>query len=444
MSDKRTGNILTGLIILCMVAGVALGHIINVNMDKAEAAKYASFFSVISIIFLRMIKMIIAPLVFTTLVVGVAHMGDGKTIGRVGLKAMLWFVMASIISISLGILMANLLQPGAGLNMTLPSADAVGTTGTLPAGGIQTSSFTAEKFFTNLVPTSLIKAMADNEILQIVIFSLFFGVSLAALKETGKPLIRILDIFAQAMLKFTGLVMWGAPVAVFAAMASTIIKQGLGVISALARFIGTFYIGLGILWLILIAAGFFFVGKSLWRLLKEVREPFLLSFATASSEAAFPKLLTALDRFGVRRRISSFVLPLGYSFNLDGSMIYCAFAILFITQAYNIHMDAATQVTMGLVLMLTSKGMAGVPRASLVVVAATLGQFQIPEAGLLLVMGVDQFLDMGRSATNSVGNSIAAAAVAKWEGELLSPEALAEEEAANQREALTEVVIVTT
>jgi Na+/H+-dicarboxylate symporter len=271
--------------------------------------------------------------------------------------------------------------------------------------------------------------MANNEILQIVVFSMFFGVALAALGDIGRPLTTVIDALAHVMLKITGYVMLLAPVAVFAAMAATVATNGLEILLKFAVFMGDFYIGLIILWGLLVFAGFIFLGARVFRLIGLIKEPFLLSFATASSEAAYPKILDALDRFGVQRKISSFVLPMGYSFNLDGSMMYCTFATLFIAQAYNIHLPIATQLTMMAILMLTSKGMAGVPRASLVVIAATLNQFSIPEAGLLLILGVDTFLDMGRSATNAVGNSVAASVVAKWEGGLL-PEKDAEANAA--------------
>lgn len=413
MADTKKGNRITLYILICMVIGIAIGAYCHDNIpEKATAIKVAGYISLITDIFLRLIKMIIAPLVFSTLVVGIAHMGDGKAIGRVGLKAMGWFVTASLVSLGLGLIMANLLKPGVGLDMALPAVDA--------ATNLKTGSFTLKEFITHLVPKSAAEAMANNEILQIVVFSIFFGVALSSLGEMGKTLIAVIDQLAHVMLKITAMVMWMAPIAVLAAMASTVTTNGLGVLKTLATFMGSFYMGLGVLWLVLIAAGFFVLGPRVFKLLKLIREPFLLSFATASSEAAYPKILSSLDRFGVKRNVSSFVLPLGYSFNLDGSMMYCTFAVLFIAQAYNIPLDIGTQISMMLLLMLTSKGMAGVPRASLVVIAATLNQFNIPEAGLLLIMGVDQFLDMGRSATNAVGNSIAAAAVAKWEGALLS------------------------
>jgi len=283
--------------------------------------------------------------------------------------------------------------------------------------------------------------MANNEILQIVVFSMFFGVALASLGEKAKTLIHAIDELAQAMLKITGYVMKLAPLAVLAAMAATVAVNGLDILIKFAVFMGDFYISLILLWILLIGAGFVFLGPRVFKLMVLIKEAFLLSFATASSEAAYPKILDALDRFGVKRKISSFVMPMGYSFNLDGSMMYCTFAVLFIAQAYDIHLPIGTQITMLLILMLTSKGMAGVPRASLVVIAATLNQFSIPEAGLLLILGVDTFLDMGRSATNAVGNSIATAVVAKWEGELL-PEGEADANAKALDRAAAELVPV--
>jgi Na+/H+-dicarboxylate symporter len=335
---------------------------------------------------------------------------------------MAWFITASLVSLVLGLVLANLLDPGHNIGLPLPDAHA--------SANLKTSGFTLKEFIAHLVPKSMVEAMAQNEILQIVVFSIFFGTGLAALGERGKALANIFDEGAQVMLKVTGAVMWMAPLAVFAAIASTVTTQGLGILVTFAKFMGSFYLGLLVLWLLLVLAGFVFLGPRVKRLVTLIREPFLLAFSTASSEAAYPKMLDALDRFGVKRKISSFVLPMGYSFNLDGSMMYCTFAVLFIAQAYDIHIPVATQITMLLLLMLTSKGMAGVPRASLVVIAATLNQFNIPEAGLLLIMGVDQFLDMGRSATNAVGNSVATAVVAKWEGELQT-----EEEAARERAA---------
>ncbi|MCA8066360.1 dicarboxylate/amino acid:cation symporter [Burkholderia sp. AU38729] len=410
---KKKHNI-TKYIVVAMILGIAVGYACHSAFPDPNMAKeVAGYVSLLSDIFLRLIKMIIAPLVFATLTVGIAQMGDGSAVGRVGVKAFGWFFIASFTSLLLGLLTATILQPGSHLSLPLPASDA--------SLGLKTGAFTLKDFVVHLVPKSIAEAMANNEILQIVVFSIFFGTALSALGESGKRLTGVIDDLAQVMLKVTGAVMWFAPVAVFAALASTITTQGLGILLTFAKFMASFYLALALLWGVLTLAGVTFLGKRAFTLIRLIREPFLLSFATASSEAAYPKLLDALDRFGVNRKISSFVLPIGYSFNLDGSMMYCTFAVLFIAQVYGIHLPLGTQITMLLMLMVTSKGMAGVPRASLVVIAATLNQFNLPEAGLLLIMGVDMFLDMGRSATNAVGNSIAAAVVAKWEGQLDDP-----------------------
>lgn len=409
-------------ILVAMVLGIVIGYMVFINFpDKKAAAQIAGYISIMSDVFLRLIKMLIGPLVFSTLVVGIAHMGDAASVGRVFLKAMGWFVTASLVSLVMGLVLANVLQPGHNLGLPLPDIGA--------SANLATAKFTLKDFVSHLVPKSFAEAMANNEILQIVVFSMFFGVALAALGEKGRTLVAAIDELSHVMLKITGYVMKLAPLAVLAAMAATVSVNGLEILLKFAVFMGDFYLGLFLLWGVLVIAGFLFLGPRIFRLLVLIKEAFMLSFATASSEAAYPKILDALDRFGVKRKISSFVMPMGYSFNLDGSMMYCTFAVLFIAQAYDIHLSLGTQITMLLILMLTSKGMAGVPRASLVVIAATLNQFNIPEAGLLLILGVDTFLDMGRSATNAVGNSIATAVVAKWEGDLL-PEAEAAANAA--------------
>ncbi|WP_269504866.1 dicarboxylate/amino acid:cation symporter [Burkholderia sp. IMCC1007] len=418
----RKKNAAAVWILIAMVAGIAIGYMVFTSFpDKKAAAEVAGYISLVSDVFLRLIKMVIGPLVFSTLVVGIAHMGDAASVGRVFAKSITWFVTASLVSLLLGLLMANLLRPGDNLGLPLPDIGA--------SANLATSKFTLKDFVGHMVPRSFAEAMSNNEILQIVVFSMFFGVALSALGERGKILIAAIDQLSHVMLKITGYVMKLAPLAVMAAMAATVAVNGLSVLLKFAVFMGDFYLSLFLLWGALVAAGFAFLGRRVFKLLALIKEAFMLSFATASSEAAYPKILDALDRFGVLRKISSFVMPMGYSFNLDGSMMYCTFASLFIAQAYNVHLSLGTQITMLLVLMLTSKGMAGVPRASLVVIAATLHQFGLPEAGLLLILGVDTFLDMGRSATNAVGNSIASAVVAKWEGQLLS-EAEAEANAA--------------
>ena len=409
---------LTTWIFLAMVSGAGVGWMCHELLPTPESAKtVAGYISLFTDIFLRLIKMIIAPLVFSTLVVGIAHMGDTKSIGRIGIKTMAWFITASLASLLLGMLLVNILRPGDALNLPLPD---IGT-----SANLKTASLSLKEFVTHLVPRSVIEAMANNEILQIVIFSVFFGAAAASFGPKAQTVVDSIEQLSHVMLKLTGFVMALAPVAVFAAMASIVTTQGLGILWVYGKFMGQFYLGIFILWCLLALAGFAFLGPRVGRLINLIKEPILLAFSTASSEAAYPKTLEQLERFGASKKITSFVLPLGYSFNLDGSMMYCTFATLFIAQAYKVQLDITQQITMLLILMVTSKGMAGVPRASLVVIAATLATFNIPEAGLLLIMGIDQFLDMGRSATNVVGNSMATAVVAKWEDEL-KPEAQAQ------------------
>ncbi len=369
-------------------------------------------FSLLADIFLRLIKMIVAPLVFTTLVVGVARLGDLQSVGRIGGKTLLWFFSASFVSLLLGMMLVNFFKPGLAMNLPLPDAG-IDT-------GIKKAALTLKDFLYHVFPSSIIDAMAKNEILQIVVFSLFFGVATAAIGEKGEVVIKAMDAIAHVILKVTGYVMNFAPLAVFGAMTAIIAKQGIGILTTYSIFIGEFYFGLFVLWLVLILAGGVFLKGRVLTLIKRVKEPIILAFSTSSSEAAFPKTMLELERFGCKNRIVSFVLPLGYSFNLDGSMMYMTFASLFIAQSYGIHLDFATQMSMLMVLMLTSKGIAGVPRASLVVIAGTLATFNIPEAGLALLLGIDPLLDMGRSATNVVGNSVATAVVSKWEGDLES------------------------
>jgi Na+/H+-dicarboxylate symporter len=406
MSSKR----LTQLIIAGLVLGILLGYCVHVMASAEAAQRFADGIGLLPSAFLRLIKMIIAPLVFSTLVVGIAKMGDIATVGRVGGKALAWFIGASLMSLVLGLILVQLFEPGRALNLPLPPEGA--------SSGMQASGMSLQGFIEHTLPTSIVSAMANNEILQIVVFSLFFGTAMAAMGERSRLIIDVMDVVAHIMLKVTGYVMIFAPLAVLGALASTVAKQGLGIVGVYGIFIGEFYLGLAILWGLLVLLGMLVVGPSVLRLVRGIREPVLLAFSCASSEAAFPRTLEELERFGCSNRVASFVLPVGYSFNLDGSMMYCTFAVLFIAQAYGIEVSLGQQIAMVAVLMLTSKGIAGVPRASLVVVAATLTQFNLPEAGMLLLLGIDHFLDMGRSATNVVGNSIATAVVSKWEGDL--------------------------
>ncbi len=402
---------MTTYILIAMVLGIALGGMIHAEFASPATEKlFASYISYGSTIFLRLIKMIIAPLVFSTLVVGIGHMSDAGAVGRVGGKAMLWFVSASLVSLTLGLILVNLFEPGVGVHKVVSGV----------TSGIDAHAMTLDGFVKHVFPDSAIRPMVENEILQIVVFSIFFGVACASMGERAKLVLESIEGLSHIILRVTGYVMKLAPLAVFCAMAATISTNGLGILLNYAKFMGEFYFGLLCLWILLIVVGFVFLGPAVKRLILLVQEPFLLAFSTASSEAAYPKMLEQLAKFPISRNISSFVLPLGYSFNLDGTMMYCTFASVFIAQAYDIPLTLGTQIAMLLTLMLTSKGVAGVPRASLVVIAATLSQFSLPEEGLLLILGIDTFLDMGRSATNVIGNSLATAVVAKWEGQLIS------------------------
>jgi Na+/H+-dicarboxylate symporter len=402
----------TTWIMVGMVLGIVVGYIChNLAPDEAAAKEIAGYFSIITDVFLRLIKMIIAPLVFGTLVSGIAGMKDSSSVGRIGVRALGWFVIASLLSLALGMLFVNVLQVGHALNLPLPAVGA--------DTKLNTSGFNLKDFVSHVFPSSFVDAMAKNEILQILVFSLFFGFGLASVKgEAGKAVTNAVDGLVHVMLKVTDYVMRFAPLGVFAAIAAVITVQGFGVLTTYAKFLGGFYAGLATLWALLIAIGYIFLRGSIFTLLRLLKEPIMLAFSTASSEAAYPKTMEQLENFGVNNKITGFVLPLGYSFNLDGSMMYQAFAALFVAQAYNIEMSFAQQLTMLLVLMVSSKGMAGVPRGSLVVVAAILPMFHLPEAGILLIIGIDQFLDMGRTATNVIGNGIATSVIAKWEGEL--------------------------
>jgi len=371
--------------------------------DKLE------LFNILSKIFLNLIKMIVAPLVFTTLVVGVAKVGDIKAVGRIGGKTMLWFISATLVSLLLGMLLVNLFEPGKTMHLPLPDSHL--------STGIKKSALSLTEFIGHVFPKSFIEAMANNEILQIVVFSLFFGVATAAIGEQGKIVIKAMDAFAHVIMKITGYVMKMAPLAVFGAITAVVAKQGLGVLSTYGIFISEFYFSLIVLWSVIILAGYIVLRKPVFRLINSIKDAMLIAFSTSTSEAAYPKVLEELEKFGCSNKIVSFVLPLGYSFNLDGSMMYMTFASLFLAQSYDIHLSFGHQLSMLLVLMLTSKGVAGVPRASLVVIAGTLSMFNIPEAGLFLLIGIDPLLDMGRSATNVLGNAMATAVVSKWEGE---------------------------
>ncbi len=403
---------LTHLIILGLLLGIVVGTVVNMNASAQAIKHYAGIASFGSVIFLKLIKLIIGPLVLSTLVVGVASIGDAKTVGRMGVKTIGWFIFASLISLTLGLILVNILRPGDQFVGQLPTQAIT----SIPT----TEGFTLAHFVDQLIPENIFVALSSHKmVLQIVIFSIFFGLALAGIGEKGEPMVKLMDSLAHAMLKLTNMIMWIAPFAVFSSISIVVAEKGIGILVQYSKLIGMFYLGLLVLWIVLLGFGYAFIKHKVWSLLSHIKEPLMLAFATASSESAYPKLLNQLDRFGIKEKITSFVLPLGYSFNLDGSMMYMTFGSLLIAQAYGVDLTTGQQITMLLVLMITSKGIAGVPRASLVVIAATISGFNIPEAGLALLLPIDQFLDMGRTATNVVGNAIATVAVSKMEGEAI-------------------------
>ncbi len=392
--------------------GIIVGYIVHHNSSAIFINKFAFNIRLLTKIFLLLVQMIIAPLVFSTLVVGIAKLGDLKTVGRVGGKALLWFVSASFVSLLLGMLLVNFFHPGTAIDLS--NADVAGAKDL--AG--KTQEFSLEAFVEHVFPKSVVEAMADNSILQIVVFSIFFGVATAAIGEKGRPIVKALDAVSHVILKMVSYVMAFAPLGVFGAIAAIIATKGLEVFGFYGQYLLYFIMGIALLWIVLIAVGFLILQKRIGGLLKRIAQPLLVAFSTTSSEAVFPKLTKELENFGCRDKIVSFILPLGYSFNLDGSMMYMTFASIAIAQAYGIKMDTGTQLTMLLVLMLMSKGIAGVPRAALVVITATSTMFKIPVEGVALILPIDHFCDMFRSMTNVLGNALATSVVSKWEGEL--------------------------
>ena len=401
---------LTTQILIAMILGAILGIIVHNNASVEAAKEFSTYIKMLATVFIRLVQMIIAPLVFTTLVVGIAKLGDIKAVGRIGGKAMGWFFSASFISLLIGMFWVNMLQPGIGLNLAdvdLATASEVTE---------KTSNFSAQNFIEHIIPKSIVEAMATNEILQIVIFSIFFGLAAASIGDHAKPVVNALDKTSHIVLKMVNYVMKFAPLGVFGAIAGVFAIRDFGdLLLTYAKFFGSFMVGISSLWVVLLVVGYLFLGKAMGILLKRIMGPLIIAFGTTSSEAVFPKLTEELERFGIKDRIVSFMLPLGYSFNLDGSMMYMTFASIFIAQAYGIDLSIGTQFTMLFVLMLTSKGIAGVPRASLVVVAATCGMFKIPIEGIALILPIDHFCDMFRSATNVLGNALATSVVGKWE-----------------------------
>jgi Na+/H+-dicarboxylate symporter len=392
----------TTQIFLGMIIGVAVGHYWGHDAGSLD---------VLSTIFLRLIKMVISPLVFSAIVVGIAKVGDFKAVGRIGFKTFLYFQTATIVALLSGLFLVDIAQPGKNMRIELP---AHGTDVGIQAMGHQN----LKSFVTHLIPSSLFDALAKNEILQIVVFSLFFGVALASLGKKGEGLLKGIDALSHLMFTMTRYVMSFAPLGVFGALAAVVGHYGIGILQGYIYLIACFYAGLFIFAFGILGLLCFALRIPFWSLIAHLKEPILLAFSTASSEVALPKAIERLEKYGCSDRITGFVLPLGYSFNLDGSIMYMTFATMFIAQAYGIHLSVEQQILMLLMMMLTSKGMAGVPRASLIVIAGALTSFNIPIEGLAIVIGIDQILDMGRSATNVIGNGVATAVISKWENEL--------------------------
>lgn len=395
-----------------MILGVGVGYLVHIKGSADTIKSFSTNIKLLSTIFIRLVQMIIALLVFTTLVVGIAKLGDLKTVGRVGGKAILWFITASLASLLIGMVLVNYFKPGQYINLSLQDMEGLNDLKT------KNTSFSLQNFVEHVIPKSPIEAMANNEILQIVVFSIFFGVAAAAIGDYSKSLIKALEVASHIILKMVNYVMNFAPLGVFGAIAAVVASKGLEIFEFYIKYYLFFLLGIAILWVLLIGVGFAVLKARMKELLRRISSPLLIAFSTTSSEAVFPKLTEELERFGCRDKIVAFVLPLGYSFNLDGSMMYMTFASLAIAQAYHVPLDISTQLTMLLVLMLTSKGIAGVPRASLVVVLATCSMFKIPEIGVALILPIDHFCDMFRTATNVVGNALATSVVSKWEGEL--------------------------
>lgn len=384
-----------------LVVGLIVGYIISVT-DKS----YAEYIRPFSVIFIRMIRMVIAPLLFGTLVAGIAGAGHFKDVGRMGLRAIIYFEIVTTAALLIGLVTVNLMRPGDG--MALPAA-----TG---APAVSATAQTWDQILLHMVPTSIIDAMATGDVLQIVIFSMVFAIGLGMLGEKGKPMIAWCESLAETMFKVTHIVMLYAPIGVGAAIAYTIGQGGLSVLQNLAFLVFTLYVALAVFYVAVLIPVMLMFRISILGFLKAIKEPALIAFSTTSSEAALPRAMECVEEFGVPRRVVSFILPLGYSFNLDGSTLYLSLTAIFVAQAAGVELSIGQQVTMMLTLMLTSKGVAGVPRAALVILAATVASFNLPLEGVTLILGVDALMDMGRTMTNVVGNCLASVVVAKWEG----------------------------
>jgi proton glutamate symport protein len=402
-STPRRGLTLTQQIFVGLILGIIIGAIV----EKFHPG-WAVYFRPFSQIFLRLIKMVIAPLIFATLVAGIAGAGHFKIVGRMGLRALIYFELVTTLALIIGLVAVNVTKPGVGVN--------------LPMGQISDVSAKAQtwdQILLHVVPTSVIDAMATGDVLQIVVFSVFFGMALGMIGEKGRPVLAWCEALAETMFKFTNIIMHYAPIGVGAAIAYTVGHGGVGVLWNLAWLVGTLYLALAVLILGVFLPIALIFKVPLRKFIRAVKEPAIIAFSTTSSEAALPRAMEVLERLGVPRRIVSFVLPLGYSFNLDGTTLYLSLAAVFVAQAAGVHLTIGQQITMLVTLMLTSKGVAGVPRASLVILAGTLATYGLPVEGVTLILGVDELMDMARTMTNVIGNCLATVVIAKWEGEFV-------------------------
>lgn len=393
---------LTALIFIALILGVIVGYF---------APEFAVKMKPFAVIFLRMVKMIIAPLLFSTLVIGIAGHGDVKSLGKIGLKTIIYFEIVTTLALVIGLTAANIFKPGIGFN-TSSGLEHLQEAGLMAVSQAHTS---VSEMVTTIFPTSIVDAMAQGNLLQIVVFSIFFAIAIIAVGKTAKPVVDVLNSISQIMFKFTEYVMYFAPLGIFGAIASTIGANGLSVLKSYFRIIGALYTALAVFVILVLFIACKIVRISFRSLLKALQEPALLAFTTASSEAAFPKAIEVMERFGVPKNIVGFVMPTGYTFNLDGSTLYLAMAVIFSSQIVGINLDLNQQLVIMIALMLTSKGIAGVPRVSLIVLAGTLASFNIPILGVAILLGIDQILDMGRTTVNLIGNCVATVVIARWE-----------------------------
>ena len=399
--STRKGLTLTQQIFIGLALGIVAGALVQ-HFNPAWSAYFRPF----SQLFLRLIKMVIAPLIFATLVAGIAGAGHFKVVGRMGLRAIIYFEVVTTLALVIGLVAVNLTRPGVGVNLPMGQDS-----------GITAKPQTWDQILLHVVPESVIDAMAKGDVLQIVVFSIFFGIALGMLGDKGKPVLAGCEAVAETMFKFTNMVMHYAPIGVGAAIAYTVGHGGLGILINLAKLVLTLYAALAVLILAVFLPIAIIFKIPIRKFVRAVKEPAIIAFSTTSSEAALPRAMEVLERLGVPRRIVSFVLPLGYSFNLDGTTLYLSLAAVFVAQAAGVELTIGQQITMLLTLMLTSKGVAGVPRASLVILAGTLAMYKLPLEGITIILGVDELMDMARTMTNVIGNCLATVVIAKWEGE---------------------------